>query len=837
MFLRTVDAAFARFQAKGEAAALAIVFDRTAPELLRLARHLATAPSEADDLVQATFVTAIEAAATHERGRPVLPWLTGILANHARAHRRRARRDPDPSRLRADVVRDVHAEVAGRELHAGVVAAIDRLPEVYRPVLRLWLEHGLEAHEIAATLERPAGTVRAQISRGLEFVRRALPPSLVGGVAVAAMTRPALAAVRANVLARCHGTSTGLTSALCLGGLVMLHKKVAVAGVALAFGLFAWLAVPPPADAVPSAASGRDGGPVAAQSAADAPAAAGTAPVVAARTPAVAPPPEPKLPPPAALIVRVEREGSHAPCAGYGVAIVPLAEVGDLGRVSSFVATDVAGIARFDGIEPGHWMIELDRTGNVGFAMVAAGEPHEHVVALPERAVVAGTVVDPAGQPVPAAEIVVQGSRLAAPRVAVADASGRFEVRDVQGELQARHAGYAPSLAVAVRGMSGQRVEVELRLRAGGRRILGRAVDCDGRPIAGAAVAVVADADKRPSPWDQGRPQPRPLWLRTDGDGRFASDEVAAAVHVVLVRSSDAQSLVAWANADTSAGDAFVELRAAAPAVVAGTVRRDGRATGGVEVTAWPEQCDADIGFLLNLVGLRRASVGDDGAFELAGCLPGQLSLRVVRGGETLATAVRRIAPGETVRWDPELGGGRPLRIVVNSAVELPAGTTLMVWQHGEASPAPSMLPLSRSGPVECARTGGASVDVVVASLSGGRNYVQMARVRNVPAHQDELAIDVAATDVPAAAVTGRLVDRAGRPVAAATVLVRRTDAEQLIAIVAAVTGTDGRFEAGPLPFGTFTLAVGEPRAPQPVGGPVVIASPREHVGDVVLDG
>ena len=34
MFLRTVETAFARFQAKGEAAALAIVFDRTAPELL-----------------------------------------------------------------------------------------------------------------------------------------------------------------------------------------------------------------------------------------------------------------------------------------------------------------------------------------------------------------------------------------------------------------------------------------------------------------------------------------------------------------------------------------------------------------------------------------------------------------------------------------------------------------------------------------------------------------------------------------------------------------------------------------------------------------------------------
>ena len=49
MFLRTVELAFARFQAKGEAKALAIVFDRTAPELLRVARHLASQPSDAED--------------------------------------------------------------------------------------------------------------------------------------------------------------------------------------------------------------------------------------------------------------------------------------------------------------------------------------------------------------------------------------------------------------------------------------------------------------------------------------------------------------------------------------------------------------------------------------------------------------------------------------------------------------------------------------------------------------------------------------------------------------------------------------------------------------------
>ena len=172
MFPRTVELAFERFRQKRDAKALAIVFDRTAPELLRVGRHLAPTPGDAEDLVQATFLTAIEAVDSHQRGRPVLPWLLGILANQARESRRRTRRRPDPARLRGDVVVDVEGEVATAELERELAKAIGELPEVYRPVLRLWFEHGLEAREIAATLERPAGTVRAQVSRGIELLRQ-----------------------------------------------------------------------------------------------------------------------------------------------------------------------------------------------------------------------------------------------------------------------------------------------------------------------------------------------------------------------------------------------------------------------------------------------------------------------------------------------------------------------------------------------------------------------------------------------------------------------------------------------------------------------------------------
>ena len=53
------------------------------PRLLRMALHLGRDPGDAEDLVQATFLTAIEKAATYDASRPLLPWLTGILIRHA----------------------------------------------------------------------------------------------------------------------------------------------------------------------------------------------------------------------------------------------------------------------------------------------------------------------------------------------------------------------------------------------------------------------------------------------------------------------------------------------------------------------------------------------------------------------------------------------------------------------------------------------------------------------------------------------------------------------------------------------------------------------------------
>jgi RNA polymerase sigma-70 factor (ECF subfamily) len=138
VFQSTLEELFERYRTEGHLASLAEVFDRTAGGLLALATHLVRDPVEAEDLVQNTFVAAIEGARAFERGRRLEPWLAGILARQAaRAWRERGRRpelEPaergpsDPSQLAEE-----------REIHAHLARVLATLAPTERAVLEPYL--------------------------------------------------------------------------------------------------------------------------------------------------------------------------------------------------------------------------------------------------------------------------------------------------------------------------------------------------------------------------------------------------------------------------------------------------------------------------------------------------------------------------------------------------------------------------------------------------------------------------------------------------------------------------------------------------------------------------
>jgi RNA polymerase sigma factor (sigma-70 family) len=237
---------YLRFRDRRDGRALARLFDRAAPELLAVAVHLAPDVASAEDLVQATFVAAIEGAERFDAAREVKPWLFGILAREAAKARRRAARVVDPgSALREDIEPSPLDSSATREVHELVVHALGRLPQHDRAVLVPYLTEGLSAVEIARRAGGVAGPsaahVRVRIGRGLARLRAILPRGLALGAVGLAAPR-GHAAVRSAVLQRAGVDAPigalGLVAISSLGA-VALSKSLAFVSVA-AVALFVW---------------------------------------------------------------------------------------------------------------------------------------------------------------------------------------------------------------------------------------------------------------------------------------------------------------------------------------------------------------------------------------------------------------------------------------------------------------------------------------------------------------------------------------------------------------------------------------------------------------------
>ena len=143
---------------------------------LRLTRNR----SDAEDLVQDTFVKALRFADRFKRGTNLKAWLYTILHNTWRNRRRAAARNAvevdsprvdaaalDDGLLAAGAVFDTPERILLRStLDAELQAALDQLPETFREAVWLRDVEEFSYAEIAEMLGIPLGTVMSRISRG-----------------------------------------------------------------------------------------------------------------------------------------------------------------------------------------------------------------------------------------------------------------------------------------------------------------------------------------------------------------------------------------------------------------------------------------------------------------------------------------------------------------------------------------------------------------------------------------------------------------------------------------------------------------------------------------------
>lgn len=250
-----LDRAFARFRDSGDPTALGEVFDGAAPELLRLASHLISDLALAEDLVQATFLVAIESSGDYDPSRPVLPWLVGILTNQARLLRRARGRQPDPERLTQSDSADPAEAIEAKEITSTVTDAISRLPESYRPILMMHLRHGFSPQEIALTLGRPPGSVRKQLSRALCLLRKALPGGFAATVSTSILPARGLAAMKETILSAARlsypsSVATAVLAPTALQGVLLMKKTLCIAAAIVAATYATSLAWPDPVSRV-----------------------------------------------------------------------------------------------------------------------------------------------------------------------------------------------------------------------------------------------------------------------------------------------------------------------------------------------------------------------------------------------------------------------------------------------------------------------------------------------------------------------------------------------------------------------------------------------------------
>jgi RNA polymerase sigma-70 factor, ECF subfamily len=145
-------------------------------DLFRTATRLLSSPTEAEDIVQETYLSAWKSFSRFEPGTDCRAWLFTIMFNAIRQYRRKwlhrkAWRDAD------EVLGDAltyTAPVPEELTDEQVLFALDAIPQQFRAVLLLADVQEFSYKEVAAILKVPVGTVMSRLSRGRELLRARL---------------------------------------------------------------------------------------------------------------------------------------------------------------------------------------------------------------------------------------------------------------------------------------------------------------------------------------------------------------------------------------------------------------------------------------------------------------------------------------------------------------------------------------------------------------------------------------------------------------------------------------------------------------------------------------
>jgi len=211
------EAELLRRARSGDREAFRAIMVRGNQRLFRVARSVVRDDTEAEDVLQESYLRAFRAIGAFRGEADILTWLTRIVVNEARGRLRRQRPTvgieqieraqetgaaiiafPTPPGFEAP---DIAAESA--HLRRMIEAAIDDLPEPFRLVFILRDVDGRSIEETATALGIPAATVKTRLHRARRLMRVAINDRVRATIAEAfSFLGPACTRITATVLAR-----------------------------------------------------------------------------------------------------------------------------------------------------------------------------------------------------------------------------------------------------------------------------------------------------------------------------------------------------------------------------------------------------------------------------------------------------------------------------------------------------------------------------------------------------------------------------------------------------------------------------------------------------------
>src|SRR5438067_11213671 len=161
--------------------------------LYRIARSILRNDSEAEDVVQETYVRAFTRLDSFRTDSRFTTWLTRIAMNEALGRLRRQRptvewQAKSENQIQGEIIQfpaslhagDPERTVAQREICALLENAIDKLPDGFRPVFVARMVEELSIEETATSLGLRAETVETKLHRARTLLRKELDEQLDG---------------------------------------------------------------------------------------------------------------------------------------------------------------------------------------------------------------------------------------------------------------------------------------------------------------------------------------------------------------------------------------------------------------------------------------------------------------------------------------------------------------------------------------------------------------------------------------------------------------------------------------------------------------------------------